>query len=311
MSRIVIAALYHFVSLDNYKELRDPLLKVLVDNDIQGTLLLAREGINGTVAASQDAITHLLNWLQTDPRLKDIKVKFSYDSHSPFYRAKVKLKKEIVTMGIEGIDPNKVVGTYVKPEDWNTLISDPTVLLVDTRNEYETSVGTFANAVDPGTNSFREFPDFVNNQLDANKHRKIAMYCTGGIRCEKATAYLKEQGFEHVYHLQGGILKYLETVAKEQSLWNGECFVFDNRVTVNHALDKGIYDLCHGCRYPITEDDKTSQYYVPGVSCANCYDRLSDDQRKRFSERQKQINLAKTRGEQHIGPTQAPKVKTQ
>jgi len=219
----------------------------------------------------------------------------------PFYRSKVKLKKEIVTMGIEGIDPKKSVGTYVKPQDWNALISDPEVLLIDTRNDYEVQIGAFKGAINPDTETFREFPDYVKTQLDPNKHKKVAMYCTGGIRCEKSTAFLKEQGFDEVYHLQGGVLKYLEEIPVEKSLWEGECFVFDNRVAVNHAMEKGQYDQCYACRYPITEADKKSEQYQAGVSCPHCFDKVTTKQLQRFQEREKQVNIAKQRGEAHIG----------
>jgi UPF0176 protein len=214
---------------------------------------------------------------------------------------KVKLKKEIVTMGVNGIDPQQIVGTYVKPQDWNALISDPDVLVVDTRNSYEYEIGTFERAIDPKTETFREFPAYVAENLDPAKHKKVAMFCTGGIRCEKSTAYLKEQGFEEVYHLEGGILKYLEEVPEEESLWRGECFVFDNRVAINHKLEKGVYDQCHGCRYPITEDDKKSEHYMLGVCCPRCFDKLTPEQTTRFAERQKQIELAKQRNQAHIG----------
>ena len=301
MARIVVAALYHFVSLDNYQELRQPLLRLMLKNNIKGTLLLAQEGINGTVAASQPSIDLLLDWIRADERLGDVRCKFSYDDEMPFYRSRVKLKKEIVTMGVEGIDPNRAVGTYVKPADWNALISDPEVTLVDTRNAYESAIGSFKHATTPNTGSFRDFPQYVADKLDAGKHRKVAMFCTGGIRCEKSTAYLKQQGFEEVYHLQGGILKYLEEVPESESLWQGECFVFDNRVSVNHALEKGSYDQCHACRLPITESDKLSDKYQQGVSCPACYGSKSDSQRKRFVEREKQVQLARRRGETHIG----------
>ena len=301
MSQVVISALYHFVILDNYKELRQPLLDLMLEHDIKGTLLLAHEGINGTVAGSQKSIDTLLNWLTSDARLKDLRHKSSYDDSMPFYRTRVKLKKEIVTMGVQGIDPNQVVGTYVKPEDWNTLISDPDVTLIDTRNAYETAIGTFKNATDPVTESFREFPEYVKQNLKPGKHKKVAMFCTGGIRCEKSTAYLKEQGFDEVYHLQGGILKYLETVPQAESLWEGECFVFDNRVSVDHSLNKGSYDQCHACRLPITEDDKKNEKFIQGISCPHCFDKTSDEQRQRFAQREKQVQLAKVRGEEHIG----------
>ena len=301
MSAIVVAALYRFVRLDNYRELRQPLLNMMLKNHVRGTLLLAAEGINGTVAGSQQAIDNLIGWLREDAGLARLDCKFSYDEKMPFYRSRVKLKKEIVTMGVEGIDPNRVVGTYVKPKDWNDLISDPDVLLVDTRNDYETAIGSFKNAQLPNTQTFREFPEYVKQHLHPRKTPKVAMFCTGGIRCEKSTAYLKEQGFDEVYHLEGGILKYLEEVPEEESLWQGECFVFDNRVSVNHALEKGSYDQCHACRLPITETDKASANYQAGVSCPACHDKKTEAERARFREREKQMQLAKQRDEHHIG----------
>jgi len=301
MSHIVVCALYKFVTLDNYQTIQQPLLKLMLDRDIKGTLLLAQEGINGTIAGSRDSIDHLLALLKNDPRLADVSYKESYTDQMPFLRSRVKLKKEIVTMGIEGIDPKQVVGTYVKPTDWNDLISDPEVLLVDTRNDYEVQVGTFKDALNPKTDSFREFPDYVKQQLDPKKHTKVAMFCTGGIRCEKSTAFLKEQGFDEVYHLQGGILKYLEEVPAEQSLWEGECFVFDERVTVNHQLEKGDYEQCNACRMPITAEDQASEKYQHGVSCPHCFDTTSEQQKARFAEREKQMQLAQQRGQTHIG----------
>ncbi len=301
MSQIVISALYHFVTLDDYPALRQPLYDFMIEHEIKGTLLLAQEGINGTVAGSREAIDKLHAWLCQDERLRELRTKESFEDSMPFYRTRVKLKKEIVTMGVTGIDPNHVVGTYVKPEDWNALIDDPDVVLVDTRNDYEVAIGSFKNAINPHTETFRQFPDFVKNNMDPNRQKKVAMFCTGGIRCEKSTAYLKEQGFEEVYHLQGGILKYLETVDEEESLWHGECFVFDNRVSVNHQLEKGRYDQCHACRLPITDEDKHSEKYVHGVSCPACYDKKSEQQKKRFAERERQMQLARARGESHIG----------
>ena len=301
MSQTVVCALYKFVTLDNYTELKQPLLKFMLNHDVRGTLLLAQEGINGTIAGSRAGIDAVLDYLRKDRRLATLSFKESYTDTPPFLRTRVKLKKEIVTMGVEGIDPKRVVGTYVKPQQWNQLIADPDVLLIDTRNDYEVQVGTFKNAVNPKTDSFREFPDYVKNQLDPSKHRKVAMFCTGGIRCEKSTAYLKEQGFEEVYHLEGGILKYLEDVPAQESMWEGECFVFDERVTVDHSLQKGNYDQCHACRRPITEADKQSPLYQPGVSCPHCYDETSEEQKARFAEREKQMQLAKLRGEAHIG----------
>ncbi|MBT3505181.1 MAG: rhodanese-related sulfurtransferase [Piscirickettsiaceae bacterium] len=301
MSHIVVCALYKFVALDNYEAIQPPLLALMLEHDVKGTLLLAQEGINGTIAGSQSDIDAVLSFLQSDARLAGLSYKVSYTDQPPFLRSRVKLKKEIVTMGIEGIDPKQVVGTYVKPSDWNALISDPTVLLVDTRNDYEVQVGTFKDALNPKTDSFREFPDYVKQQLDPKKHTKVAMFCTGGIRCEKSTAFLKEQGFDDVYHLEGGILKYLEEVPAEESLWEGECFVFDERVTVNHQLQKGDYDQCNACRMPITEQDKLIETFQHGVSCPHCFDKTSDKQKARFAEREKQMQLAQQRGEVHIG----------
>lgn len=301
MSQVVICAMYKFVRLNNFEEIRQPLANFMVNHDIRGTLLLAYEGINGTVAGSRGAIDALLKYLKADDRLADLSYKESYSDEMPFLRTKVKLKKEIVTMGVEGIDPRHVVGTYVKPKDWNQLISEEDVLLIDTRNDYEVQVGTFKNAVNPKTDSFREFPDYVKQHLNPEKHKRVAMFCTGGIRCEKSTAYLKEQGFDEVYHLEGGILKYLEEVPEQDTMWEGECFVFDERVTVDHQLNKGHYDQCHACRLPITEEDKQSPLYEVGISCPHCYDKTTEDQKARYREREKQIELARQRGESHIG----------
>ncbi len=301
MTEIVVSALYKFAKLDDFESLREPLLKLMEEHQVKGTLLFAKEGINGTIAGDRKGVDALLAWLRSDPRLADLDTKESYEQAMPFYRSKVKLKKEIVTMGVESIDPKKIVGTYVKPQDWNALISDPDVMLIDTRNDYEVQIGGFKNAINPETETFREFPQYVKDNLDPSKHKKIAMYCTGGIRCEKSTAYLKEQGFDEVFHLQGGVLKYLEEIPADESLWEGECFVFDNRVAVNHDLEKGQYDQCYACRYPITEEEKNSPQFEQGVSCPHCYDKVSDQQRQRFAEREKQVKLAKQRGEEHIG----------
>ncbi len=301
MNQIVVCALYKFVTLENFEDMRQPLHDVMESNGIKGTLLLAHEGINGTVSGSREGIDNLLAWLNSDERIAPISFKESFDETQPFHRTKVKLKKEIVTMGVEGIDPRKTVGTYVKPNDWNALISDPDVTVIDTRNDYEIEIGTFKHAIDPNTKTFREFPQYVADNLDPAKHKKVAMFCTGGIRCEKSTAYLKEQGFEEVYHLEGGILKYLEEVPKEDSLWEGDCFVFDNRVAVNHDLEKSEYDQCYACRLPITEDDKSSELYESGVSCPKCHGSHSEEQIARFREREKQVRLAKDRAEEHLG----------
>jgi len=296
-----VCALYKFVRLENFEQLREPLIAKMTSVNVKGTLLLAQEGINGTIAGPKSGIEQVLHFLAQDPNLNKIVYKLSYNSENPFHRTKVKLKKEIVTMGVEGIDPNQVVGTYVKPKDWNALISDPEVLLVDTRNDYEVEIGTFKGALNPDTETFREFPEYVKNNLDKAKHKKVAMFCTGGIRCEKSTAYLKEQGFEEVYHLEGGILKYLEDVPSEETLWEGECFVFDGRVAVNHALEQGQYDQCFACRFPLTDAEKLSEYYIKGVSCHRCHDKVTEKQRSRFAERERQIELAAQRGENHIG----------
>lgn len=301
MSQIVVAALYKFTALPNFQDMREPLFERCMELGVKGTLLLASEGINGTVAGTREAIDGLVSYLEADGLLSGATYKESYDEAMPFYRLKIKLKKEIVTMGVEGIDPLSVVGTYVAPQDWNELISDPDVIVVDTRNDYEYDLGTFEGALNPKTKSFREFPDYVAENLDNTKHKKVAMFCTGGIRCEKSTAYMKEQGFDEVYHLHGGILQYLEDVPADQSLWKGDCFVFDNRVSVDHDLKPGTWDLCHGCREPISPEDKQSEKFTAGVSCPRCFDTQTPDQRARFEERQKQIRLAEARNEQHIG----------
>ena len=301
MSSICVAAFYHFVKLDDYKDIQTRLLKQCLMENILGTVLLAKEGINGTVAGSDESIINILNYIRSDNRLLNLVDKVSYAEKPPFLRMKVRLKQEIVTMGVPGINPANVVGTYVKPADWNNLISDPDVVVVDTRNEYEVEIGSFRNSVNPKTTSFREFPEWVNKNEPLLRSKKIAMFCTGGIRCEKSTAYLKEKGFKEVYHLEGGILKYLEETSQERSLWNGECFVFDERVSVGHNLVGGSYDLCHACRHAISTKDKASPLFEVGVSCPKCFRNTSIDQKKRFTERQKQMDLAEARNQVHIG----------
>ena len=298
---VVVAALYRFAKFPDYESFREPLLEILLTHEVRGTLLLAAEGINGTIAGNRIGIDAVLTWLAKDHRFAGIQAKESYVDENPFYRTKVKLKKEIVTMGVEAIDPTHIVGTYVVAKDWNALLADPEVLLLDTRNQYEVEIGTFENAINPKTDSFREFPEYVRNNLDPKVHKKVAMFCTGGIRCEKSTAYLKQHGFEDVFHLKGGILKYLEEQPETDTKWQGECFVFDNRVTVNHKLEKGIYDQCHACRRPILEKDKGSEFYQKGVSCHHCYDKHSKQQIKRYAERERQMQLAAQRSEVHIG----------
>lgn len=301
-------AMYHFVSLPHFKMLREPLLNFCESQSIKGTILLADEGINGTVAGSERAILELLNYLKTYPlfesNFKGLSHKESWSDKHPFYRMKVKLKKEIVTLGIPGVSPAKIVGRYVKPKDWNSIILDPEVILIDTRNDYEYAIGTFKNAINPKTNTFREFPEYVKTHFDSKKHKKVAMFCTGGIRCEKASSFMVSEGFNDVYHLEGGILKYLEEVKSEESLWQGECFVFDQRVAIKHGLEVGDYDQCYACRYPLSADDTKSDKYTPGISCPRCYNQHTPKKLKALTERQKQVVLAKIRGGRHIGSNQ-------
>ena len=305
-----VCALYQFVRLDDFEEFRTPLRSLMVSLDIKGTILLALEGINGTVSGSKESIDKLLFFLENDGRFDNLEIKFSKSKKNPFKRLKVKLKKEIVTLGVEHIDPLNSVGTYVKPSEWNKLIRDPDVVLIDTRNNYEYEIGSFEGAINPNTETFREFPEYTKNNLEQYRNKKVAMFCTGGIRCEKSTAYLKSQGFQDVYHLHGGILKYLEEVDESESLWNGECFVFDDRVAVTHDLEQGKYDQCHACRYPITEEDKMNEKYEKGVSCPRCYGTKSESQISRYREREKQVQLAKKRGEEHIGDIASQKLKS-
>ncbi|WP_425351999.1 rhodanese-related sulfurtransferase [Neorhizobium tomejilense] len=297
----LVAALYHFARFDRYESFREPLQAFCDENGIKGTLLIAREGINGTVAGSDVAISGLLAYLRAQPEFASLEHKESRASKMPFLRMKVRPKKEIVTMGVEDIDPKRIVGTYVEPKDWNALISDPETIVIDTRNDYETAIGIFKGAVDPQTKTFREFPDWVKNNTGLHNKPKIAMYCTGGIRCEKATAFMKEQGFDEVFHLKGGILKYLEEVPAEESLWEGACFVFDERVSVEHGLKEGNHKLCHACRSPITAEEVTSPHYEEGVSCSTCYPTRTEEDRDRYRQRQLQIALARKRGVRHIG----------
>ena len=304
MANIVIAALYKFAKLPDYRELQNGLLDFCIAQGLNGTILLAAEGINGTVAGTPAGIDALINFLGADARLTGIEHKESYSDEMPFDRMKVRLKKEIVTLGVPGVDPNEKVGTYVDAKDWNALISDPEVVLIDTRNGYEYDIGTFRGAVDPHTTTFREFPAYISKNLDPAKHKKIAMFCTGGIRCEKATSFMLEQGFKEVYHLQGGILKYLENIPAEKSMWEGECFVFDQRISVGQGLKVGTHDQCYACRHPVSQDDKALPSYQAGISCPHCFDILPEKTRARAVERQKQNALALKRGDSHIGVTQ-------
>ena len=305
-NEILVAALYKFVEIDDLLSLQSNLYEICEKNNIMGTILIANEGINGTISGKTNEINQTISLLKSDKRFTNIEIKYSSTDKQPFHRMKVRLKKEIVTIGLPEINPNKKVGTYVKPDDWNDLISDPNVVVIDARNKYETKIGSFQNALDPETSSFREFPDWVKKFKSSkeNANKKIAMFCTGGIRCEKASSLMKEEGFEDVYHLQGGILKYLETIDKENSLWNGECFVFDQRVCLTDELEVGSYKMCFACRMPITEEEMQNEKYIEGISCIYCYDKTTKEKKERFGSRQKQILLAKERGEKHLGGKQ-------
>ncbi len=281
-----ISTFYKFVRLPDYQDLREPLLYTCCSYRIKGTILLASEGINATIAGTQQDVTAVLAYLRADRRLADLETKDSQAQKMPFDRMRVRLKQEIVSFG-EDTDPSQQVGTYIDPQSWNALLLDPEVMVIDTRNTYEVEVGTFKGAVDPQTASFRDFPDYVRNHLDTTKHKKIAMFCTGGIRCEKATSYLLQKGFEEVYHLKGGILKYLEEIDPQDSLWEGECFVFDQRVTVQHGVEEGHYHLCFGCGNPISVEEMKSDQYEAGVSCPHCFESLTSDKQSRLRAKQR------------------------
>ena len=302
---IRIAALYQFARFYDPAALKPDLMSCMENTGVRGTLLLAREGINGTIAGSDEGIEAVLDHIRTLPGCAEIEVKKSRASTMPFHRTKVRLKKEIVTMGQPDLDPLAGVGTYVAPEDWNALISDPETILIDTRNDYEVQIGTFEGAIDPETKSFREFPEWFRAQRAAieaeGRTPRIAMFCTGGIRCEKSTAFARAEGVEEVYHLQGGILNYLEHVPEADSLWRGECFVFDERVSVGHGLEPGEHSLCRACRRPLSEADMAHEHYVEGVSCHRCHGERSEEQRARYAERHRQAQLADKRGRNHIG----------
>ncbi|MBC7881618.1 MAG: rhodanese-related sulfurtransferase [Anaerolineae bacterium] len=271
LNRQVVAAFYQFVSLPDYKQLREVVFRLCQEHQIKGTILLAAEGMNGTISGLRSDIDAVFNFLRSDPRLADLQHKTSFAEAPPFDRLKVRLKKEIVTIGLPEVDPLKCVGTYVPPQNWNALIAEPDVTLIDTRNNYEVSVGTFKGAQNPQLHTFREFPEYVRTHLDPNTHKRVALFCTGGIRCEKATSFLIDQGFEEVYHLEGGILKYLEDTPTSESLWEGECFVFDHRVTVDQNLAVGTHSRCRRCGDPISRHELTSSHYQPGISCPHCY----------------------------------------
>ena len=307
MSETVVAALYKFANLADPTSLQASLKRVCGDAGVRGTLIIAHEGINGTIAGSREAIDIVLGHLRRLPGLANLEHKETLAAEPPFYRLKVRVKREIVTMGVEGIDPQSLAGTYVDPRDWNALIADPEVVLIDTRNAYEVEVGSFPGAINPDTGSFREFPAWFSGQTELHGKRKFAMFCTGGIRCEKATAFLKLQGFDEVYHLQGGIQKYLETVPAQDSLWQGECFVFDQRTALSHGNAPGSHQLCHACRHPVSPADMVSEDYVAGVSCPRCRPTLSDARKARFAERQRQMERAAIQGRRHLGAVAHPK----
>lgn len=298
-------AFYHFITLDKKNNIQEHVYNFCEANNIKGTILLADEGINGTISGKEKNIRDFLIFIKKEGLFNGVFSKLehkeSWASKNPFYRMKVRLKKEIVALGVDGVSPTKNVGKYVKPEEWNNLISDPNTIIIDTRNHYEVDIGTFKNATNPNTSTFRELPSFIEENLDPKTPKKIAMFCTGGIRCEKATSLMLDKGFKDVYHLEGGILKYLETIDKDKSLWEGECFVFDQRVAVTHGLNEGKYDQCYACRHPLSPDEINSSHYIKGISCPYCYNKLTNEKKSSVIERQKQIELAKLRGEDHIG----------
>ena len=297
----LVAAFYKFVSLADFEERREALHQFCAERGLKGTILLAAEGINSTISGTEKNMRELLDHLQADPAIGDLVIKESWSDDQPFHRLKVRLKKEIVALGMPEINPSETAGTYVAPEDWNALISDPDIILLDTRNDYEVAIGTFENAIDPNTSTFREFPEYVSRTLDPKKDKKIAMFCTGGIRCEKASAYLLEQGFESVYHLEGGILNYIEKIPAAKSKWQGECFVFDNRVSVNDKLEEGDFGQCYACRRPLSQEELKSEQYEKGVSCPYCHGTRDEKDLSAFRDRQKQVELAASRNVKHIG----------
>lgn len=301
-----VAALYKFSKIQDPLELHNKIRIKLKDLSVYGTILVANEGLNGTISASNnEKLISALNFIKSIKGFDDLDIKYSTSEKNPFVRLKVKLKKEIVTMGDESIDPTMLVGEYVDPKDWNDLINDKNTIIIDTRNNYEYSIGTFKNSINPETKKFKEFPKWIDKKeftTEEKNNKNIAMFCTGGIRCEKASSLMKKEGFKNVYHLKGGILKYFESISVDNSKWEGECFVFDDRVSVKHDLSEGTYDMCHGCRMPITEDDKKSKKYIRGVSCSSCFDKTTKEQKSRYMSRQKQVDLANKRNQKHIGP---------
>ena len=301
-----IVALYKFTNIDEPLNFQKILKKRLSQLKIYGTILISNEGINGTISSdSKENLSLALSLIESLKGLRKLDLKFSQSIKKPFIRLKVKLKKEIVTIGDISINPNEIVGKHIEPKEWNKLINDKDTIIIDTRNQYECSIGTFKNSINPKTEKFSDFPGWLEDQSFSNEvkeNKKIAMFCTGGIRCEKASSLMKREGFKNVFQLKGGILKYFENVPKNESLWRGECFVFDDRVSLNHDLSEGTYDMCHGCRMPITENEKKSDHYIKGVSCSSCFDKTSDKQKARYSSRQKQVEIAKKRNKRHIGP---------
>ena len=298
---IAVLSFYKFVDLDGLPEIKASLLSLCGKNGVNGTFILAPEGINATVAGPRGGIDRLVAYLESDPRLSGAHYKLSYNERSPFHRLKVKFRKELVPMGVGGIKPQRLSGERVSPERWNELISRPDVLLIDARNDYENRVGTFRGAVNPETDHFREFPEYARENLDPAEHKEIAMFCTGGIRCEKATSYLLERGFQRVYQLEGGVLSYLERVPREQSLWEGECFVFDDRTSVGHDLSKGTWSTCRNCRGPVSAKERQSEEFREGVSCPRCHAGLTPERISSLEERRKQMRLARERNQKHLG----------
>jgi UPF0176 protein len=301
MATVLAAAFYKFVELNDFAAWQMPLQRYCEERGVRGTVLLAAEGINGTIAGTPEAVHAVLAFLRSDARLADLVHKESIASAMPFYRTKVRLKREIVTLGVPDISPTTMAGKYVKPTEWNQLLDDPEVVVIDVRNDYEVAIGTFAGALNPNTQSFRELPDWIRSQSILRNKPKVAMFCTGGIRCEKSTAFLRAEGFTEVFHLEGGILKYLETVPVEVSRWQGECFVFDERVSVGHGLVAGPLELCRSCRTPLGDAERASPHFERGVSCPRCYAQRDDTEKAGLRERQKQVELAKSRNQAHIG----------
>lgn len=305
-SSLIAAAFYHFAALPDFADKKPALDALCAQREVFGTILLAAEGVNGTIAGRCEDVRAVLAHLRSDPRLAALEHKESPAARRPFHRMKVRLKREIVTLGVLGVDPVTQAGTYVEPADWNALIGDPEVVVIDTRNDYEVAIGRFAGALDPHTQTFRELPDWVAAHPEL-RGKKIAMYCTGGIRCEKSTAFMRSQGFDEVFHLKGGILKYLEIVPEAESRWQGECFVFDERVSVGHALSQGPHTLCRNCRHPIGPAERASAQYQEGISCPHCHAGIDDSRRASLAERQRQVELAQSRCQQHIGAQPTPK----